>query len=244
VNIEKKSNVSFENNNREYSELEVSNKELEAFCYAISHDLRVPLFRAKSYCSEAIESLEDETYKDSVQYMNKASQIMDEMNELISDLLRLSKIQQKALEKSTFDMSKMATRICEQLNEDNINKVDFYICPDIKQTGDSSFVQILLENLLSNAWKYSQKSKYPRVELGVSVQKNKNVFYIKDNGVGFDMHYVYKLFTPFQRLHSKKDFEGTGIGLATSKRIVHRHGGRIWAEGSVDQGATFYFTLD
>jgi len=228
----------------EYSDLEASNKELESFCYAISHDLRAPLRRAKSFCQAAIEEIGETSNADAIEYIHRAYKTMEDMNSLIDDLLRLSKIQQQSLQQSTFDLSKMADEICQQLNQSCKNPIEYYICPDITFTGDSSLIRILLENLLSNAWKYTQKSPYARIEFGVAVKQNKKVFYVKDNGVGFDMHYAYKLFTPFQRLHSDNEFEGTGVGLATAKRIVQRHNGGIWAKAAVGKGSTFYFTLE
>lgn len=229
---------------KEFSELEASNKELESFCYAISHDLRAPLRRAKSFCKAAMEEFDENASADALEYMSRAHKTMEDMNGLIDDLLRLSKIQQQSLQQSSFNVSKMAEEICEQLNQSSKNQIEYYICPDINFTGDSSLIRILLENLLSNAWKYTQKSSYARVEFGVAVKQNKNIFYVKDNGVGFDMHYAYKLFTPFQRLHSDNEFEGTGVGLATAKRIVQRHNGGIWAKAAVGKGSTFYFTLE
>ena len=234
-------NFSSEN---EYSELRELNKELELFCYAVSHDLRAPLKRAQGYCQVAIDDFELDMQGNAIEYINRAYQTMEDMNGLIDDLLRLSAIQQQALRSENFNISKMAESICEQLNHSYENMADFYICPDITIAADSSLVHILLENLLSNAWKYSQKSNYPRIEFGIDIQKNKTVFYVKDNGVGFDMQYAHKLFTPFQRLHSKSEFEGTGVGLSTVKRIVDRHGGRVWAKSSIGKGTTLYFTLN
>jgi len=224
--------------------LEETNKELESFCYAISHDLRAPLRRAKSFCQAAIEEIDGQSNAEAIEYMSRAQTAMEGMNGLIDDLLRLSKIQQQALQHSEFNLSKIAEQICIQLNQSAKNPIEFYICPDMNFTGDIALIRILLENLLSNAWKYSQKTPYARIEFGVVNKQKKNIFFIKDNGVGFDMHYAYKLFTPFQRLHSDNEFEGTGVGLATAKRIVQRHNGRIWAKSTVGNGSTFYFTLE
>ena len=240
-NLESNASITSDN---EYSELKELNKELELFCYAVSHDLRAPLKRAQGYCQVAIDDFELEMQGNALEYINRAYQTMEDMNGLIDDLLRLSEIQQQTLRSEKFNISKMAINICEELNNSYENTADFYICPDIAMTGDASLVRILMENLLSNAWKYSQKSKYPRIEFGIDIQKNKTVFYVKDNGVGFDMQYAHKLFTPFQRLHSKREFEGTGVGLSTVKRIVDRHGGRVWAKSSIGKGTTLYFTLN
>jgi len=224
--------------------VEESNEELEAFCYAISHDLRAPLRRAKGFCTAALESLQEDTDEDLEVYLSKACASLDGMNELVNDLLRLSKIQRQSMSQNSFNISEMVVKICDQLNEVYPNTVKYIVSSGIELTGDSGLIRILLENLLGNAWKYSQKTESPAIEFGVVEQENKRVFFLKDNGVGFDMHYAYKLFVPFQRLHSLDDFEGTGIGLATVKRIVQRHRGRIWAESSLQKGATFYFTLD
>ena len=244
MQAETKKSISETSKSSEFSALEASNKELESFCYAISHDLRAPLRRAKSFCQAAMEEIDANANTDALEYMSRAHKTMEDMNGLIDDLLRLSKIQQQSLQQSSFNLSKMADEICQQLNQSCKNPIEYYICPDIDFTGDSSLIRILLENLLSNAWKYTQKTPYARVEFGVAVKKNKDIYYVKDNGVGFDMHYAYKLFTPFQRLHSDNEFEGTGVGLATAKRIVQRHNGRIWAKGAVGKGSTFYFTLE
>jgi len=225
-------------------ELEESNRELEAFCHAVSHDLRAPLRRARSYCQGVLENLDNQDAETARDYANRASLSMAHMNQLINDLLRLSKTQSQVLRPSEFDISLMVDDIAEQLNYALEKPVEIKIQPDIWVVADEGLIRIVLENLLGNAWKYSKKADRPFVEFGASNFQGKTVFYVKDNGAGFNMHYAYKLFTPFQRLHSQKEFDGTGIGLATVKRIVRRHFGRIWAESTVGKGATFYFTLD
>jgi len=224
--------------------LEESNKELEAFCYAVSHDLRAPLRRAKGYCQAALDNCDSEDEESVRDYVNRASLTLENMNQLINDLLQLSKTQRQVLSPSEFNISQMVRNISDQVAEANNTQIVAKIQSDVWAVADIGLMHIVLENLLGNAWKYSAKKSEPRIEFGASNFHGKNVFFIKDNGVGFDMHYVYKLFTPFQRLHTQAEFEGTGIGLATVKRIVRRHGGRVWAESTVGQGATFYFTLD
>jgi light-regulated signal transduction histidine kinase (bacteriophytochrome) len=166
------------------------------------------------------------------------------MGQLIEDLLNLSRITHSAMHRKRCDMRALAETIAAKLKESEPERqVEFVIAKGLLVDGDPHLMRIALENLLSNAWKFTGKRPRARVEFGVTEDNGKPVYFVRDNGAGFDMNFVNKLFGAFQRLHSISEFEGTGIGLVTVQRIVHRHGGQIWAEGAVDQGATFYFTI-
>lgn len=226
------------------SELEITNKELEAFSYSVSHDLRAPLRRVKGYCRAVLEDNKDQLDPTSIDYLQRACATISHMNTLITDLLNFSRTQRQSLQRNLIDLTALANNITHNLNAQSERKnTTFIIQPAIIAEGDESLIGIVLENLMSNAWKFSRKVPMPCIEFGAIAQKNNTVYFVKDNGAGFDMHYAYKLFSPFQRLHHEDEFEGTGIGLATVKRIIHRHGGRIWAESTTNKGAIFYFTL-
>jgi light-regulated signal transduction histidine kinase (bacteriophytochrome) len=166
------------------------------------------------------------------------------MSRLIDELLKLSRVTRLEMHTEDVNLSEITGRIVRELAETQPQRqVEFVIAPGITARGDSQLLQILLRNLLENAWKFTSKNPLTRIEFGLKVYNEEKVYYIKDNGVGFDMKYASRLFQPFQRLHRESDFSGTGIGLATAQRIVHRHGGRIWAEAEIGKGATFYFTI-
>jgi signal transduction histidine kinase len=165
------------------------------------------------------------------------------MAQLIDDVLYLSRVARADLRRQEVDLSALAHAIIERLRETDDRSVDVRIRPGLVADGDGQLLRIALENLLDNAWKFTRQQPQPRIELGVTHLPGEPAYFVRDNGAGFDMTYAERLFTPFQRLHLSSEFPGTGIGLATVQRIVNRHGGRIWAEGSVGQGATFLFTL-
>ena len=225
--------------------LQSTNRELEAFAHSVSHDLRAPL-RAIDGFSQAL--LEDYTErldaegKDLLQRIRGATQ---RMADLIDALLELSRVARAELQRETVDFSALATRIAAELQQMQPDRqVEFVIAEGLMASGDARLLRVVLENLLGNAWKFSAKQPQARIEIGSVVQPaGALAFFVRDNGAGFDMAYADKLFGAFQRLHRMNEFQGTGIGLATVRRIIHRHGGQIWAEGAVDQGATFYFTL-
>ena len=225
--------------------LEAANQELEAFSYSVSHDLIAPL-RAIDGFSHALEEdyaeLIDETGQD---YLRRVRNGAQHMGTLITDLLSLSKVSQSKLRKETIDLSALAKVIIHKLQENEPQrKVIVHIMPGLQDCADKRLLEIALTNLLSNAWKYTSRENSAQVEFGVTANNGKAVYHVRDNGAGFDMQYADKLFTAFQRLHSAEKYEGTGIGLATVARILRRHGGQIWAEAEVDQGAAFYFTLN
>lgn len=233
---------------RRRAEVEVSlsaaNEELQAFSYSISHDLRTPLSTMKGFTSFLLEDYQnilDETGRD---YLTRIIKSADQMSRLIDDMLNLSKISRQDMIMQNVNLSALSMAIIDELRKSQLHRqVDISIQSNILARGDEKLLKIALTNLLSNAWKYTTKAMQPRIELGYFVKNSETVFFVRDNGAGFPMEYLSKLFKPFQRLHSEKEFTGTGIGLAIVQRVISRHGGRIWAEGEVDKGATFYFTL-
>ena len=226
------------------SQLEAANFELEAFAYSVSHDLRAPLRRITGFSQLLVEdyaTVLDDNGKD---YLQRIQVTTRNMNELIQALLRFSKVSRSEMQLSEVDMSAIAREIVKELRAAQPNRVVEIVIPDkLLERGDAKLMDVLLGNLLGNSWKFTSKHPTARIELGVITDENQKVYFIRDDGAGFDPSYVNKLFGVFQRLHTFSDFEGTGIGLALTQRIVRRHGGRIWAEGQVEQGATFYFTL-
>jgi len=225
-------------------QLEVSNKELEAFSYSVSHDLRSPLRGIHGYSSALIEDYNNQLDDNGKRMLERIQKNSIRMGHLIDDLLKLSRISRRQVKKSETDLSYLAKGIISRLhNEEPHRKIDINIEDNLKSRCDKDLLHIALENLFGNAWKYTSKKDKAKIEFGIKNIDNKEVFYIKDNGAGFDMAYSNKLFGAFQRLHHANEFEGTGIGLATVSRIIHRHYGRIWAEAEVNKGATFYFEL-
>jgi PAS domain S-box-containing protein len=226
------------------ADLEMANRELEAFSYSVSHDLRTPLRTLDGFSEMVImdygEKL-DETGKDYLNRIRKASQTMSRLTE---DILKLSRITRADMRRDEVNLSEMAGSIADELKVAQPGRqAEFIIASDIIVNGDKALLQILLRNLMENSWKYSSQRLNTRIEFGVSHQEARTVYFIKDNGIGFDMKYADKLFQPFQRLHTDKEFPGTGIGLATAQRVIRRHWGEIWADSEVGKGTTFYFTL-
>jgi PAS domain S-box-containing protein len=224
--------------------LEQANKEMEAFAYSVSHDLRAPLRGIDGWSQALLEDYKDKLDEQGQQYLNRVRSETQRMGELIDDLLMFSRQTRSKMEWQQVDMTAMAQNIISRLQQQNpALRVDFVIQPGLTAQGDSRMLEIALVNLLDNAVKFSSKNADSRIEFGQVEQEGSKAFFVRDNGVGFDMAYANKLFGVFQRLHSSSEFPGTGIGLATVQRIINRHGGRIWAEAQVNQGATFYFTL-
>jgi signal transduction histidine kinase len=224
---------------------EAANRELEAFSYSVSHDLRAPLRGLDGFSQALLEDHADRLDAQGKDYLQSIRAAAQRMSELIDDLLELSRVTRSELRPEEVNLSEIARAIVARLNDADVGRgVGILVIPeDLIAQGDPRLLHIVLENLLANAWKFTSKCSDGRIELGCTHDGNEPVYFVRDNGAGFDMAYADKLFAPFQRLHDEREFEGTGIGLATVQRIIHRHGGRVWAEGSVGHGATVYFTL-
>jgi len=225
------------------SALEASNKELEAFSYSIAHDLRSPLRSVTSFSQILLEDLKSKLNEEEKDLLNRVIYGGKYMAHMIDDILDLSLITRSELHKNTVDLSLIAHDIIHRLNGVEHPKVEWVIQGDMTEYGDPRLMENMLSNLLENAWKYSSMTDHPRIEFGLSQYSDSKTYFVKDNGVGFDMRFVNKLFKTFSRLHRNTEFEGTGIGLATVKRIIERHGGRIWVDSEPGKGSTFYFTL-
>lgn len=220
------------------------NKELAAFSYSVSHDLRAPLRSIDGFSSALLEDCYDKLDEEGKKYLERIRHAVKNMAQLIDDLLNLSRVTQTNFLSEPVDLSKMVTDIAERLSlMDADRRVDLIIQENIVISCDKSLMQIVLTNLLDNAWKFTGKTENPRIEFGKTIEDGKTVIFIRDNGVGFDMAYADKLFGAFQRLHRSDEFPGTGIGLATVQRIINRHGGQIWVQGEMGKGATFFFRL-
>ncbi len=225
-------------------QLDLANKELEAFSYSVSHDLRTPLRSIDGFSQVLLKNYRDQLDAKGQDYLERVWRASQRMGELIDDMLSLSQVTRSEIRKEPVDLSRMAWLIVENLKESAPERqAEFLIEEKILVDADAKLLRIALENLLGNAWKFTAKQRQARIECGVVEQSGVRVIFVRDNGAGFNMDYAHKLFNPFQRLHGMNEFEGTGIGLATVHRIVQRHGGRIWAEAKEGQGATFYFTL-
>ncbi|MGA2526802.1 MAG: PAS domain-containing protein [Smithellaceae bacterium] len=226
------------------TQMEAINKELETFSYSVSHDLRAPLRSIDGFSHALLQDYQGKLDATGKNYLERICKATQHMGDLIDDLLKLSRVTQSEFNYQSIDLSKMVQSISDTFQKNNPNNnVKMTIQKGIVIQGDPHSMQIALTNLIDNAWKFTGKQKHPRIEFGATLKENEKIFFIRDNGVGFDMSYVGKLFGAFQRLHTMDEFVGTGIGLATVQRIIRRHGGKIWAEGKVGKGATFYFTL-
>ena len=225
--------------------LEDSNKELEAFAYSVSHDLRAPLRAMNGFSNALLEDYRTSLDEQGQQYLVRMQEAAQRMGQLINDLLDLSLITRTEIIHQNVNLSSLAGEIATELKMQAPQRyVEFEITNNMVVSGDANLLKIVLENLLNNAYKFTSQCSQTLIQVGKTEQAGKNVYFVRDNGAGFDMVYANKLFAPFQRLHSMQAFPGTGIGLATVQRIIARHGGRIWANAAVNQGATFYFTLD
>lgn len=230
--------------NERTAQLLASNDELKAFSYSVSHDLRAPLRRIVGFSHMLLEDYTGRLDDQGKDYLHRVSGSAERMNELIDNLLALSQVTQSDMQTTRIDLSTMADEIVQELQKaEPTRRVETSIAPTMQVQGDLGLLRIALENLFSNAWKFTRHLASARIEFCREVQDSETIYLVRDNGAGFDMAYANKLFSAFQRLHDEQEFEGTGIGLATVRRIVRRHNGRVWAEAKPGQGATFYFTL-
>jgi two-component system, sensor histidine kinase and response regulator len=224
--------------------LAAANKELEAFSYSVSHDLQAPLRSIDGFSKALAEDCADRLNDSGVDYIKRIHGAVERMTQLIDDLLGLARVSRGELRRSTVELGELIRGCAEELDRrDPSRSVEWSIADGLAANGDPRLLKIVLENLLGNARKFTGARARARIEVGSTQRGTERVYFVRDNGAGFDMRYADKLFAPFQRLHSAAEFEGTGVGLATVQRIVHRHGGRIWAESELDKGATFFFTL-
>ncbi|MEZ0333363.1 MAG: response regulator [Gemmatimonadales bacterium] len=225
-------------------DLEHKNRELESFSYAVSHDLRAPLRRIDSYSKAVVDSQAERLDDTGRKFLERVRQSSREMAQLIDDVLYLSKVTRAELREQEVDLSSLVTLLLDRVRElEPDRRVEIKVRPGVIVVGDGQLLRIAMENLLENAWKFTAKQAEAKIEFGMSQMGGEPTYFVRDNGAGFDMTYVDRLFGPFQRLHLASEFPGSGIGLATVQRIIHRHGGKAWAEGMVGQGATFHFTI-
>jgi signal transduction histidine kinase len=226
------------------SDLEHKNRELESFSYAVSHDLRAPLRRIEAFGRAVLESQGAQLDENGRRFLDRIQEASRQMSQLIDDVLYLSKVSRAEVRQQEVDLSALVETILDRLREaDPGRAVQTRVRPGVIVAGDARLLRIALTNLLENAWKFTARESAPRIEFGMMTAVGDPTYFVRDNGAGFDMTYVDRLFGPFQRLHLASEFPGSGIGLATVQRIIHRLGGRVWAEGIVGQGATFSFTL-
>lgn len=225
-------------------ELQASNRELESFSYSVSHDLRAPLRALDGFSRILLEDFHDSLPEDGKGYLNRIREAAQQMSQLIDDMLRLSRITRAEMRHDPVNLTEIANRVLETLmGHEPTRNARVTVQEGLLANGDEGLLRMVTENLISNAWKFSAKADPSQIEVGKVMLDDKETFFIRDNGVGFDMNYADKLFAVFQRLHSPSEFPGTGVGLAIVQRVIHRHGGRIWAESEPGKGATFYFTL-
>jgi PAS domain S-box-containing protein len=223
-------------------QLEATNQELETFSYSVSHDLRAPLRSMDGFSKVLLENYAGQLDEQGQNYLARIQEASRRMNQLINDLLDLSRVTRADFTRQSVDLSALATHIAAELTAQSPDRrVEFEIAANMIVEGDGNLLKIVLENLLNNAFKFTSRREQAIIQVGRVEQDGHWIYFVRDNGAGFNMDYANKLFGAFQRLHSEKEFPGTGIGLATVQRIIHRHGGRVWAEGMVDNGATFYF---
>ena len=227
------------------SELAHANEELEAFSYSVSHDLRGPVRAVDAHAAMLLEQADRVLDAGSRRHVERIVQAARRMRDLINGLLQLARLSHQPHTLQIVDLSQLATQAMELLQErDRERRVEFVCAPSLRASTDPTGIAVVLTNLLENAWKYSSRAAHARIEFGVLRENPRNVYFVRDNGAGFDMQHARRLFKPFQRLHAEGEYPGTGIGLATVERLIRRLGGRVWADSAPGQGATFYFTLD
>jgi len=226
------------------AQLSAANKELEAFSYSVSHDLRAPLRHINGFSQALLEDYQDKLDEEGRTYLQELRGASEEMARLIDDVLQLARVSRGQLHQEKVNLTELAQEVLDELQRSEPERsISIAIESELVTHGDKRLIRVVLSNLLGNAWKFTSRKEAAEIRFGREQQNGEKVFFVRDNGAGFDMAYADKLFGAFQRLHSAKEFEGTGIGLATVQRILNRHGGRVWVEAKVDQGATFYFTV-
>jgi light-regulated signal transduction histidine kinase (bacteriophytochrome) len=226
------------------AQLVAVNQELESFSYSVSHDLRTPLRAINGFSQALQEDYGDKLDDEGKYFLQRIQAASKRMGQLIDVLLDLSQVTRTSMQLGQVDLSEVARGIIRELQElEPERQVTIEIQDNLWAAGDRRLLEVMLQNLLNNAWKFTSKVAAPRIEFSALEQDGRTVYMVRDNGAGFDMAYINKLFGAFQRLHHTSEFEGIGIGLATVQRIIYRHGGRVWAESVPDQGAAFYFTL-
>ena len=225
------------------NQLQKANAELEGFCYSVSHDLRGPLRTIISAAHIVVEDYARDLPQGAQDELARLAQSAGYLGKLIDDLLEYSRLARQPITLEHIDLSKLATELASEAQVKECGDPEWVISKNLAVEGDPRLIRLALENLMSNAAKYSSKSKAPSIEVGSVLLNGQETFFVRDNGIGFEMTYVEKIFMPFERLHRQDDYPGTGIGLANARRIIARHGGEIWAESHPGQGAVFYFTL-
>jgi PAS domain S-box-containing protein len=229
---------------RRAAELETSNRELEAFAYSVSHDLRAPLRAIDGFSKALLDEFADKLGGEGQRYLERVRAGAGRMDQLIRDFLELARVTRAEMRHERVDLSQLARNVSAELQrQEPARDVDVHIRDGLLASGDPRLLRAVFENLLSNAWKFTRRRRRARIDVDAEERGGETIFIVRDDGAGFDMRYAGGLFRPFHRVHEAPDFEGSGIGLATAERIVSRHGGRIWAEAAVEKGATFYFTL-
>ena len=225
-------------------ELEEAYNDMEAFSSSVSHDLRGPLRRISSFCDVLMDEYSDILDNTATEYINLIVEEIQSMSQLIEDILKLSYISRTEILRENVNLSEMAKSIIDKLQaEEPERQAEIIIAPETVVQADKNLLEIGLRNLIDNAWKFSSKGTFTRIEIGTINQETEKIYFVRDNGIGFNMQYRDKLFLPFERLHTSKEYTGTGLGLAISQRVIRRHGGSIWVESEIGKGTTFYFTL-
>jgi light-regulated signal transduction histidine kinase (bacteriophytochrome) len=226
------------------AELEAANRELESFAYSVSHDLRAPLRTIDGFSQALLDDWGHVVGTSGHEHVRRVRAATQRMGQLIDDLLQLSRVTRVELRRQNVPLSGLARAIGERLmRSEPQRELALLVAPGLEAPGDARLLEVALENLLGNAWKFTARQPQARIEFGAEARDGQRAFFVRDNGVGFENGYAARMFTAFQRLHSDDEFPGTGIGLATVQRIIQRHGGSVWAEGAVGLGATVYFTL-
>lgn len=224
-------------------QLEQANRELETFSYSVSHDLKAPLRVIRSFSEMLLNDYADKLDEKGAQFLNRIVSNAQKMKILIDELLEFSRLGKQELKKRVVNLDKLVTEVVQELTHTTQHKANLITHPLGQAEGDDNLLKLVYQNLLTNAIKYSSKKETPQIEIGVQEYGKAKAYYVRDNGAGFDMTYYDKLFGVFQRLHRQDEFEGVGVGLAIVQRIILKHGGKVWANSQVNEGATFYFTL-